>query len=147
MIPLIECKVGHAYKLRSRNLSRGVFNGQSGFIGIREKFGSRFLFTEYHWDTGAPHGTAQPYEDTGRIPDGIVIADDLGTVDTNTGRLIAWDNTAPAVKGQGNWYFIDTKEPVELVRPAMVENKGLFDYLDSFGFEYIRCGTDETAKE
>lgn len=57
--------------MRSRNLSHAVFNGETGFIGIRLKFGSRFLDTEYHWDMGAPHGTLRPLEDLGLIPDDI----------------------------------------------------------------------------
>lgn len=49
-------KVGEIYRIRSRNLLVGVFVGQDWndefprFIGIREKFGSRFLFEEYGWD-------------------------------------------------------------------------------------------------
>ena len=58
-----ECKHGGLYKISSRNLALGVYNEPSkGFIGIREKFGDEFLFTEYHWDTGEPFGTVQPRE-------------------------------------------------------------------------------------
>jgi len=42
------------YKLISRNLSFGVFDGNTRFIGIRTKCGRRFLDTEDHWDTGPP---------------------------------------------------------------------------------------------
>ena len=42
--------VGRVYRLRSRNLKIGIYDGDMGFIGIRTKFGNRFLFTEYHWD-------------------------------------------------------------------------------------------------
>lgn len=60
-IPLSECKHGHGYWLDSRNLCYGVFDENTkGFVGIRTKFTSRYLFTEYHWDTGAPFGTACP---------------------------------------------------------------------------------------
>ena len=59
------------YVLESRNLTIGVFNGHDGFIGIRTKMGDRFLSTEYHWDTGAPHGTAKPVERIGTLPDEI----------------------------------------------------------------------------
>jgi hypothetical protein len=62
-IPLEECKHGGLYRIHSRNLSLGVFNEQSqGFIGIREKFGCYYLFTEYHWDTGPSFGTVSPVE-------------------------------------------------------------------------------------
>ena len=67
---LIEnCINGNLYRIRSRNLFLGVWDEKvKGFIGIREKFGSRFLATEYHWDTGAPFGTASPLEDLGESP-------------------------------------------------------------------------------
>jgi len=60
-IPLEECRDRQLYYIRSRNLSFGVFvKEQKGFVGIRTKFGHRYLFTEYHWDTGAPFGTVHP---------------------------------------------------------------------------------------
>ena len=60
-IPLKDCKHGYCYLVNCRNLDFAVFNEKKkGFIGIRTKFGHRFLDTEYHWDTGAPHGTAKP---------------------------------------------------------------------------------------
>lgn len=60
-IPLEQCIHGITYKLHSRNLRIGVYDKQTkGFVGIRTKFGFRYLFTEYHWDTGAPFGTACP---------------------------------------------------------------------------------------
>ena len=62
-IPIGECKHGYLYRIACRNLIIGVYNEpQGGFVGIRTKFGSRFLFTEYHWDTGEPFGTVQPVE-------------------------------------------------------------------------------------
>lgn len=66
-IPLASCIEGHLYRLCSRNLSMGVFIGR-GFIGIRQKFGARFLDTEYHDEIGAPHGTAHPVVDLGWCP-------------------------------------------------------------------------------
>lgn len=52
-------KDGQVYRIRSRNLVIGVWRAATqGFIGIREKFGSVYLFEEYHWETGAPFGTA-----------------------------------------------------------------------------------------
>jgi hypothetical protein len=74
-IPLDLCKRGHVYRVRSRNLRYAVFDGEHGFIGIRTKFGDRYLFTEDHWDTGEPHGTVKPYEDSGPVPDGIEVSE------------------------------------------------------------------------
>lgn len=62
-----DCKVRHLYLLRSRNLSHGVYDGEGGFIGIREKFGQRYLFTEYHWDSDPHFGTANPVLDLGEV--------------------------------------------------------------------------------
>ena len=60
-ISLKECKHGGLYEIDARNFSFGVFDeNQRGFIGIRLKFRYRFLDTEFHWDTGAPYGTAKP---------------------------------------------------------------------------------------
>ena len=76
MISLSECKKRRVYKLHSRNLSFGVFNGETGFIGIRTKFGSMYLDTEYHWDTGPPFGTARPEDDTGiNVPEEVILDD------------------------------------------------------------------------
>ena len=61
-IKLEDCKEGYVYRILSRNLAFGVFQ-KDGFIGIREKFKSRYLFKEYHWDTGAPYGTVKPKEE------------------------------------------------------------------------------------
>lgn len=47
---------GRVYRLNCRNLRIGVFDGEDGFIGIRTKFGNRFLDLEHHWDRGM-HGT------------------------------------------------------------------------------------------
>ena len=61
MIPLEQCKHGVLYQLRSRNLTVGVYHAMDrSFTGIRTKFAARFLDREFHWDTGAPHGTAKP---------------------------------------------------------------------------------------
>jgi hypothetical protein len=71
-IPLDQCGDRAVYSLRSNNLGIGVFSKETrGFIGIRTKFGNKYLFTEYHHDTGAPFGTACPVEKIGMLPDNI----------------------------------------------------------------------------
>lgn len=60
-IPLENCCNRFVYRIHSRNLAVGVYSVERrGFIGIREKFDWRYLFTEYHWDTGPPFGTVRP---------------------------------------------------------------------------------------
>lgn len=68
-IPIDSCKHGHTYRINSRNLSFGVYDkDKKGFVGIRYKFGERYLFTEYHWDTGAPFGTVCPQKELEECP-------------------------------------------------------------------------------
>jgi hypothetical protein len=60
-IPNPECKHRGLYRILARNLRIGVYDFETGgFLGIREKFGSRFVFAEYHWDNGQPYGTVKP---------------------------------------------------------------------------------------
>lgn len=59
-IPKDQLVRGAVYELKSRNLIAGVWNGENGFIGIREKFGEEYLFTEYLYELGPPYGTAHP---------------------------------------------------------------------------------------
>lgn len=53
---------GRLYWLLARNAYFGVWHPEDqGFVILREKFGNRYLFTEYHWDTGEPFGTVKPF--------------------------------------------------------------------------------------
>lgn len=60
-VKLEDCVDKGLYKIWSRNLSIGVFCKETkGFTGVRSKWGDRFLFEEFHWDTGQPYGTVRP---------------------------------------------------------------------------------------
>jgi hypothetical protein len=51
---------GGLYLIHARNSHIGQWLAlEKGFVILREKFGDRFLFTEYHWDKDAC-GTAKP---------------------------------------------------------------------------------------
>lgn len=86
MIKLEDCKHGYTYRISSRNLIYGVFNKPvNGFVGIREKFTREYLFTEFHWDTGAPFGTVNPLEELEECPvrdlrEQFLLSDDLQPV-------------------------------------------------------------------
>lgn len=55
-----EMEDRRVYRIQSRNLVVGVWSAKDkGFIGIREKFKTLYLFTEYHADSGGVHGTAR----------------------------------------------------------------------------------------
>ena len=60
-IPVGDCVNGGLYLIHARNFGIGVYKESSkGFIGVREKFGHKFLDTEYHWDVCESHGTVVP---------------------------------------------------------------------------------------
>jgi hypothetical protein len=51
---------GCLYLIHARNSHIGHWvAAKSGFVILREKFGERYLFTEYHWDRDES-GTAKP---------------------------------------------------------------------------------------
>lgn len=129
MIPLGECKDRVVYEIESRNLIVGVFvKERAGFIGIREKFRSRFLFMEYHYDTGAPYGTVRPLKELTMAPEDMPLSEHVETLDQVTRRPVAFDR--PVVDGGKGWYFIDTGEASEEIDPAYIENEKLFKFLE-----------------
>ena len=128
-IPLSECKKGYLYRLRSRNLVSGVYDGKEGFIGIREKFRHTYLFTEYHWEQGAPYGTAIPTEELCKVPEDIIIRErDPDTVDSHTKRKVEFDT--PVADGGKGWFFSDTGESSSEIHPTSYENKPLYDWIE-----------------
>gem|GEM_PF-3753959 len=137
-IKIKDCKKGRIYKIHSRNLGFGVFDGEKGFIGIREKFGDLYLFTEYHWDTGAPFGTVRPLEDTGiDLPEGMALSewgDEGRSRDLKTKRFVEFKVLNK--DGTGGWYFIDTGEFNKEIRPTTNRNEGLFKLLKKVKKEF-----------
>ena len=129
-VPMDKCIKGRLYKLGSRNLVLGVYDGREGFIGIRCKFRDRFLFTEYHWDQGAPYGTVSEVEDTGiDLPEGVIAVECLGTVDSQEGRPLIWVKGTPA----GHWAFEDTGDRFDRTaacQASQLGNLALFCWLD-----------------
>jgi hypothetical protein len=145
LVPMKDCIKGRIYRLRCRNLRVGVYDGNEGFIGIRTKFGDRFLFTEYHWEQGAPFGTVAGAIDMDLdVPDDIEIRCRIDTVDRTTGRSITWDrkveNPNKRVKGaMGWWCYVDTGEVAPTVddgcKPTSVHNGKLFTFLEDIEAE------------
>lgn len=143
-ISLIECKPRFLYLLKSRNLATGVFDPEStwpgnvqngGFIGIRTKFGNRFLDTEYHYELGPPFGTAHALKELEEMPKHIILKERSGIVfDQKTERAVAFDK--PVSEGGNGWYFADTMEPSTEIVTTTVPNKKLFEYLDDAGCRF-----------
>lgn len=77
-LPREQCKHGYLYRLASRNLPIGVWNAATrGFVGVRLKFGRRYLFEEYHWDE-PEFATARPLEVLEPLPADIDVNEDAG---------------------------------------------------------------------
>ena len=127
---LEECIKGRLYEVWCRNLALGIYDGNGGFIGIRTKFGDRYLFTEYHYDYDSHCGTVRDIRDTGvDLPEEIEPRESLGTVDQCTDRYVAFHRTSNEIPF-GYWYFIDTGEKTpEKVVPQRVPNPALFKFL------------------
>lgn len=127
LIPQVKLIKGRLYKILCRNLKTGIYDGNGGFIGIREKLGSCYLFTEYHFDHGHI-GTVRGMEDTGiQLPDGIPLETRLGSEDQITKRPVAFDR--PVAEGGKGWFFTDTGEASEAIWPCAVGNMELFKFL------------------
>lgn len=91
-IPLDSCVHGHAYRLRARNFRVGVYDsGEKGFLGVRTKWGSQFLDTEYHYDASEGFGTACPLEDLGPVPEGTEVS--------RNAQLLEWLKARPETRG------------------------------------------------
>jgi hypothetical protein len=109
------------YRIHSRNLVVGVWDGVSGFIGIREKFGNEYLFKEYHWDTGAPYGTVKPLELLTTLPEEIDIREHFIQCPV-CNRDIAHK--------PGEWSHADDGSMIcDGVSPVARTNQPLFDFL------------------
>lgn len=68
LIPMEQLVPGGVYRIRSRNLIVGVWWPEAkGFIGIRTKFGDRYLFTEFHHDADPHMGTVNQMEFLGFV--------------------------------------------------------------------------------
>lgn len=74
-VDMIDLVDGAVYQIRSRNLVAGIWQERSkSFLGIREKFGHRYLFAEYHFNVGAPFGTAlEERRLNASVPEGMEI--------------------------------------------------------------------------
>lgn len=93
MIFKLECKNRKLYRIHSRNLCFGVYREETGgFIGLREKFGSVYLFEEYHYDNGPPFGTVKPEEELPEeLPQRIVAEVSLGSECQRCGKSCKYE--------------------------------------------------------
>jgi len=80
-IPPGQLRRRGAYRIRSRNLEYGIFDGH-GFIGIRTKFGDRYLDTEW-LATPDNFGTAVALQLVEMLPKPIACAERTDGVRNN----------------------------------------------------------------
>jgi hypothetical protein len=131
-IPIEQCERGRIYRILCRNLRYGVFDGDGGFLGIRQKFDHRYLFTEYHVDIG---GTVRKMEATDHVvPQDISIQCSLGTVDIETRRPVKFDK--PKDEGGKGWCFADTGEASDKIMPSSLGNPRLKELLEGIEKEH-----------
>jgi hypothetical protein len=128
-VPKTELIDRRVYRLQSRNLLVGVWVAErDGFIGVREKFGDEYLFTEYHLEGNGATGTANGIEDLRfNIPKDVELRERKPTLDNRTGRLVGF--TEPIAKGGRGWIFLDTGEASTSIAPVSYPNQELFDIL------------------
>lgn len=127
----MNLKNRYVYKIKSRNLVVGVYNANlKGFVGIRNKFNSRYLFTEYHYENTAC-GTALPIEELGSIPDHIPLEETLGVSCLNCNKTLQFI-VQDVITHRGFWEHINAPSCGD-ARPCSIENKALFDALNQYG--------------
>ncbi len=90
---------------------------------------SRYLFTEYHWDQGPPHGTVKPIVEVGELEDKTIpLVETLGAREKETNTPVHFDST------NGRWVVNETGEPLKMsadTRIVSTPNEDLFDCLDN----------------
>ena len=128
-LPTMErLEVGRVYKLSCRNLAFGVYFGAGSFVGIRTKFGQRFLDTEFHWDYDPHCGTVSMATATDRVlPASIERRERWDTECETCGKAVRWSGPpAPAP-----WVHEETgREDGHEVSPISRQNDALFDFME-----------------
>lgn len=118
------------YRLRSRNLVIGVWNEKSlGFIGIREKGDSLYLFTEYEYTLS--NGTAKAVRDMEvDVPSAIEMNTGLGTMCSL--HLTSCHYQKNELGDKGKWFHQDGTLLEPGASPMGVSNQELFDFLTKY---------------
>lgn len=129
-IPIADMVHRGIYRVFSRNLIVGVWDETTqGILGIREKFGDRYLFTEYHWDTGAPTGTANPLRLLGHVPEEVPLNEHFSLcADHSRPTKYRW--SIPFAPHRGQWTHDDDGSVMPDEDRAIGKlNQTLFDLL------------------
>jgi hypothetical protein len=139
LIPLQECENRRLYRVTSRNLRLAVYDVEKrAFIGIREKFSSRFAATEYASERG---GTARPIEALPeRLPDNIELnelrpwtlcGDCKGKIEYRD-----WEQGEEGNGYPGRWIHLASDNTCIAVNPHGVDNEELYTWLEEMEKRY-----------
>jgi len=124
----IEPVVGHAYETHSRNLVVAACAGPTAFVGIREKFGHRSLFTEFSGD-GPMSSVRSVLRDLGPVPEGILIQDHLPPYCEQCGRPTAFLSDGPGTITGYQVHADDGSRLENMAWAVLGVNQPLFDFL------------------
>lgn len=130
--PMEELEHGRAYRISCRNLVYGVWDATTkGFVGIREKLGREYLFTEYHYDYDANLGTVWRAEPDELCPLGDLSEGEFSTLCFFHQREVEWRPDDPSKGETPGWrYHSDDGSPLESDDfPRYKPNQELFDWL------------------
>ncbi len=142
-----ECKERVLYRIHSRNLAFGVYKeATGGFLGLREKFGSIFIFQEYHWDNPS-FATVRPIEALPEtLPNEIMLEESLGIVCRGCDRSVEYRDFPDGPKTvqyeclrwtsvKGEWIHLETSECAD-IKPASGTNDALERWLQQMEVKY-----------
>lgn len=123
-----DCVEGHVYRVDARNFSVAVCAGVGVFIGIRTKFGNRYLDVEYG-DSGPFFNTVRVIEDMGIVvPQEISLKCFGDSVCEACGKRVAWSGPpSPAP-----WVHVDAPDcgVGDKLVPVAKHNDALFAFLE-----------------
>ena len=120
------------YRIIARNFFLGVWDAQHrGFIGIREKFGDKYLFTEYNHETG---GTARAWEALDvDVPPEIELREHSPLTCMDCGRLAEqFRGNAYAEQGPPFYRHVEDRTLLESDDARLPAYRPLFEFLTPY---------------
>jgi hypothetical protein len=140
MVNVKDLEPRRLYRIRSRNLKVAVWTG-SEFLGLRNKFWHLRLDEEYAHEEAGIFRTVSAAEPLPHwLPEEIPLVRAFPAVDQDTGRAVDFD--LPIADGGRGWFFLDTDEASEAIRPVSYQNQELFDFLRALE---LSMGIDQLA--
>lgn len=147
-IPADQCKARQLYRVNTRNFGPvAVFNPEkNSFIGVRRKFGQRFLDTEYHFHN-EDYPTARPWEELAEaLPSDIELRTIFPPACKNCEVSVEWEkgpfNDTAGKLHLGKWFHL-AETACEAPSPVSKSNRALFEWLMAMEVKYAPPGWDQ----